>query len=190
MVIRDARVASLLADKTRRQMLRMLKIREMSVNQLAKALGKPASSIAHHMRCLKAVGLVEPAGERRRGNLVERFYRASARYYVVSYTIGEEDECTDQLKEWAKMVAEKAVSSLESFSYKPVDRARVSKLLNEFMALKQSTLEKLASRQVKPSRLSAPELHLLINLLTQLELHRNEKYQRLMEELSHLIVGG
>lgn len=187
LVIRDSEVAKLLADKTRCQILALLRIKDMSVNQLAKALGKPASSIAHHVKCLKSAGLVELTGERRRGNIIERFYRATARQYIVSYTLQYEEGL---LKEHAKITVEKAVAALESFGYKIVDGHKVADLFNEFMRLSQLTLERLAERQVKPSDLNTPALSLLLQVLTHLELYRDERYRRLMEELSSLIIKG
>ncbi|KYH37796.1 MAG: ArsR family transcriptional regulator [Candidatus Bathyarchaeota archaeon B24] len=188
-VIRDSNVAKLLADKTRRQILALLRVRDMSVNQLAKVLGKPASSITHHIKCLKSAGLVELAGERRRGNIIERFYRAAARHYVVSYALRYE-EGESLFRDHEKTVMEKTVAALENFGYKVVDERKVTRLLNEFMRLSQLMLERLAERQVKSSDLDTPALHLLLHMLLHLELYRDERYRRLMEELSDLIVGG
>lgn len=188
-VIRDSKVAKLLADKTRCQILALLRVRDMSVNQLAKVLGKPASSINHHIKCLKSAGLVELTGERRRGNIIERFYRATARHYVVSYALRYE-ECEGQFKDWMKTVMEKAVAALENFGYKAVDERKVIRLLNDFMRLRQFTLERLAERQVKPSDLDTPALHMLLHMLLHLELYRDNRYRRLMEELSSSIVEG
>lgn len=187
LVIRDSNVAKLLADRTRCQILALLRVKDMSVNQLAKVLGKPVSSISHHVKCLRSAGLVELAGERRRGNLIERFYRAAARHYVVSYALRYEEGL---LEDHVKTAVEKTAAALESFGYKAVDKRKVAKLLDEFMRLVQLTLEQLAERQVKPSDLNTPALRLLLQALLHLELYRDERYRRLMEELSSLITGG
>jgi len=185
MVIKDAEVAKLLADETRRQILNLLKIREMSTNQLAKILDKPASSIDHHLKVLKAAGLIELVYERRRGNIIERFYRASARHYIVSYSLSEKAESS--VKDWNEKLCGEVASLIESFGYKVSDMNKLTKLIEEFNVSKRMVLENLASKDVNPSALKPPASFLLMDILTHLELYRSEKYRRLMDELLSII---
>lgn len=46
-------------------------------------MGLPAQKVNYHVRTLVDAGLLVPAGERRRRNLVEKRYRATARSYVL-----------------------------------------------------------------------------------------------------------
>ena len=55
-----------------------------SAAALAARLGSTRQRINYHLRTLEAQGLVEPAGERRHGGLVERLLVATARSYLVS----------------------------------------------------------------------------------------------------------
>lgn len=50
---------------------------------LARRLGLPRQRVNYHVRQLEQQGLVEPAGERRRGNFTERLVRATARSYLI-----------------------------------------------------------------------------------------------------------
>ncbi len=50
---------------------------------LARRIGATRQKVNYHLRELERAGLVERAGERRAGNLVETLYRAGARTFLV-----------------------------------------------------------------------------------------------------------
>lgn len=185
LIIKDADVAKLLADETRCQILNLLKIKEMSVNQLAKILDKPASSIDHHLKVLKAAGLIELTYERRRGNIIERFYKASAKHYIVSYSLSERG--VSLFKDWNNKLSEDIVSLMQSFGYKISDVSKFTKLIEEFNVFKRMVFENLVSQNVDPSILKPPASFLLMDILTHLELYRSEKYRKIMDELLSII---
>jgi DNA-binding transcriptional ArsR family regulator len=54
---------------------------------VARVIGLPRQKINYHLKELARVGLVEHAGERRKGNFIEQLYRATARRFVVSSAI-------------------------------------------------------------------------------------------------------
>ncbi len=54
-----------------------------SAAEIARRMGLPAQKVNYHVRTLVDAGLLVPAGERRRRNLVEKLYRATARSYVL-----------------------------------------------------------------------------------------------------------
>lgn len=56
----------------------------VSAADLARRLGQPRQKISYHVRQLADAGLLEPAGEARKGNLLEKRYRATARSYVLA----------------------------------------------------------------------------------------------------------
>ena len=56
--------------------------------QLGQVIGQPRQKVNYHLKQLERSGLVELAGERRVGNMVERLYRASAGTFVVSPRLG------------------------------------------------------------------------------------------------------
>lgn len=88
-VIRDPAVAKLLADDTRRRILSLLRHAEMTPQQLAKFLGRNISSITHHLSLLERGGLVKVVRVSRRGNLIVKWYKATARRFIVSYELAE-----------------------------------------------------------------------------------------------------
>lgn len=55
-----------------------------SAAMLAVRLGLPRQKVNYHLKELERHGLVELAEERRKGNVTERVYRATAASYVIS----------------------------------------------------------------------------------------------------------
>ncbi|MPZ99281.1 MAG: helix-turn-helix domain-containing protein [Dehalococcoidia bacterium] len=62
-----------------------------SAATVARAIGQPRQLVNYHLKELKRAGLVEPAGERRKGNFVEQLYRAVAQSFVVSPRVAWSD---------------------------------------------------------------------------------------------------
>ena len=84
MIIKDPKVARLFADQCRRDILHNLRKREMTPCQLARLLEKNVSSISHHLNVLEKAGLVKQTRTLVKGNLVEKFYRAAAKNFIIS----------------------------------------------------------------------------------------------------------
>ena len=51
---------------------------------VARNIGRPRQQVNYHLKELARVGLVQSAGERRKGNFIEQLYQAIARRFVVS----------------------------------------------------------------------------------------------------------
>jgi DNA-binding transcriptional ArsR family regulator len=82
-VLESTDQAATLLDEVRLRILAELRTPD-SAAAVARRLGAPRQRIGYHIRALEAAGLIEPAGERRQGNYVERLLRASATHYVVA----------------------------------------------------------------------------------------------------------
>lgn len=72
-----------IAHPTRLRVLDALRDADSAAG-VARRLGEPRQRINHHVKELAKAGLLEPAGERRRGNFVEQLYVAAAGTFVVS----------------------------------------------------------------------------------------------------------
>ena len=83
-VVRDPEAFQLLADETRRKILYLLRVKEMTVNQLAEELGLTSQAVYHHARRLLNGRMIEVAREERVGHLIESYYRATAEDFLLS----------------------------------------------------------------------------------------------------------
>src|SRR4051812_28421028 len=83
-VIEDAEAAAVSLDPTRARLLAELAAAPASAAMLAGKVGLPRQKVNYHLKALERHGLVELAGERRKGNVTERLMRATAASYVIS----------------------------------------------------------------------------------------------------------
>ena len=71
-----------------------------SAAAVARRLGAPRQRIGYHVRALEAAGLIQPVGERRRGNYVEQLLQASATTYVVApQVLGDLGATSEEIKD-------------------------------------------------------------------------------------------
>lgn len=84
MVIREPEAFQLLADETRRKILYLLRVKEMTANQLSKELGITSQAVYHHIRKLLKGNMIEVVREERIGHLIESYYMATAEDFLLS----------------------------------------------------------------------------------------------------------
>lgn len=82
--IKDPEAFEILADETRRKIIYLLKVKEMTVSQMASEIGLTVQAIYHHIRKMKKIGVVEVAREERVGHFIETYYRSAAEMFNIS----------------------------------------------------------------------------------------------------------
>ena len=78
MTVSDPESFQLLADATRRKVVYLLRVKEMTVNRLAAELELTPQTVYFHVRKLLKGKMVEVVREERVGHLIESYYRATA----------------------------------------------------------------------------------------------------------------
>src|SRR5690349_23001889 len=81
-----------LGHPLRNTILGLLHERAATVNELAAALGRPKSTVAHHVKVLTEAGLLQVVRTRRVRAIEERFYGRRARMFYVALEESAEDE--------------------------------------------------------------------------------------------------
>ncbi|MFQ6052712.1 MAG: ArsR/SmtB family transcription factor [Candidatus Bathyarchaeia archaeon] len=189
LIIKDPEVAKLFADETRRRMLHRLRHHELSTADLARALGKSHSSIVHHLNLLKEAGLVEETRVERKRNLVQTFYRSTAKKFIISYSLTESLTPDAELLTWRREMLNRILEGLEAFGVEvpESERERVIELLEAYHTKEQKTFEEVVEQQVKPIALRGRTRAAIIRLLTRIKLSRDEEHARTVQELGELL---
>ena len=179
----------MLADETRRRMLHLLRHREMSTTDLAKALEKNHSSIIHHLNLLREAGLVEETREEKVRNMVQSYYRATANKFIISYSLSETLARDEDYSTWREDSHQRMMEGLETFGIKmPAgQRAQVVELIDTCSEREQIALEEVVEQQTDPGKLDRHVERALIQLMTNLKLSRDDEYSFAIRELNKLI---
>ena len=186
MIIKDPKVAKLFADETRREIPHNLRRREMTACQLARMLNKNVSSISYHLSALEKAGLIEQTRTVVKGNLVERYYQATAQKFIISYTLSEGViPGSEDISKWNKEICRIAAENLGIFGFKTCEerRDKIKRLIEKYASLERMTLEHLISKQKDSAKIIKPAMSLLLSLLTNALLLKNPNYLQVMEEL-------
>ena len=189
MIIKDPDVAKLFADETRRHILFHLRHKEMSTTDLAKALKKNHSSIIHHLNLLKGSGLVEETRSEQVRNLMQTYYRATARRFMISYTLGETLNEEGEDVPWQEGMVQSTLDALSSFGYKiseeNIDKAR--KLMNAFFLRDQKAYEEVLGKQTKEVGHRRGHGWNTIKMLKMLNLSEDSTFPEILAELDGLL---
>ncbi|WP_433494616.1 helix-turn-helix domain-containing protein [Micromonospora sp. CA-248089] len=100
-----------LADPLRSTLLELLLERAATVNEMARAVDRPKSSVAYHVNQLVDAGLLRVVRTRRVRAIEERFYGRVARtYYVGALTRAEDKQVVSRINGLAEAAAEAAAA--------------------------------------------------------------------------------
>jgi len=80
----DSKAFKLLGDKTRRKIIFLLRVKELTVSQISAELSVSPQTIYHHMKKLEREGLVEVIREERIDHIIESYYQTTAETFICS----------------------------------------------------------------------------------------------------------
>jgi len=131
-VINDPEAFQLLGDETRRKIIFLLRVKEMTVSQIAAELNITPQAVYHHIKKLRKGDMIEVAREERIDHLIESYYRATAETFYCS--VGKTLRSTELAKEQMRSILNALKRLGFSLEY---DENRISQLLDAQRRLKE-----------------------------------------------------
>jgi len=95
----DPEAFKILADDTRKRMIFLLRVKEMTVSQIADQLDLTPQTVYHHIKRLVEADMVEVTREVRVDHLIESYYMATAEVFhlTVGKTSGGKETLTEMI---------------------------------------------------------------------------------------------
>ena len=116
-----------LSHPLRNTILGLLHERAATVTELATALGRPKSTVAHHVKVLTETGLLQVVRTRRVRAIEERFYGRTARLFYVGIERGPEgEELPRDFNDFEVAARESAAAFLEGKVWGFIRHARIT----------------------------------------------------------------
>jgi len=159
--ITDPESFQLLADETRRKIIYLLRVKEMTVGQLAQELNLTPQAVYHHVKKLVKGGMLEVAREERccSGHMIESYYRTTAE--VFSLSVGKARGTTSRDHKIAVEQAKASLEALKKLGFKiEYTDDQVSKLID----LEAQLAEKAKSGKFEDAIANLDELDLVTRL--------------------------
>lgn len=95
--IQSEEVLKLLGDPTRLEILRILIAKQATISQLGTFFHIHPARVRHHIKLLEKEGLVELVSVQTEKNYIEKYYRATAKMFLVNMAVLSEPTEKDQL---------------------------------------------------------------------------------------------
>ena len=170
--VSDVAEAAVLLHPLRLEILSLCR-EPASASELGRRLGLPRQRVNYHVRALERAGFLRPAGRRRRRNMIEQRYLASARAFVLSprilgpiaadwRDIGDNASSNyllalaEQVRRDLELASGRAAAegrSLSTFSLKSQFRFETPAQTAEFASAVREVVVEVIARRTRPNRL-------------------------------------
>ena len=184
-IITDPEVGKLLADDTRRRILRIISQEEMSATDLAKKLDKNHSSIVHHLNTLLDAGLIEVTKQEQVRNMIQPYYMAVSEDFHVSYRVTEALEEDPDYSAWTDTYIERLVEGLGMYGVDiPVEaKPKVKQLLLRCHIYNKRAYEERILRKNNDKDIGRYAQRSIAHIVSHVQLLNNAEYRKNIDEL-------
>ena len=188
-IITDPEVGKLLAEETRRRILRILSHEEMSATDLAKKLDKNHSSIVHHLNTLLEAGLITVTREEQVRNMIQPYYKAISEEFHVSYRVTEALEEDPDYSAWTDTYIERLVEGLGMYDVEIPDeiKPRVKQLLLRCHIFNKRAYEERIMRKTNDRDIGRYAQRCIAHIVSHVQLMENPEYRKNIEELREIM---
>jgi DNA-binding transcriptional ArsR family regulator len=182
-------VGKLLAERTRRRLLRVLSHEEMSATDLAKKLNKNHSSIVHHLNTLLEAGLITVTREEHVRNMIQPYYMAVSEEFHVSYRVTEALEEDPDYSAWTDNYLERLTEGLDMYEVVIPEelRSRVKQLLLKCHIFNKRAYEERILRKTNDKDIGRYAQRSIAHIVSHIQLMENPEYRRAIEELREIV---
>ena len=180
-VVTDPEVIKLMLESTRRQILNLLRSKEMTISQLSEILGKTPQTIYHHIEKLKEAGLVEVKRTEMKGNLIEKYYGRTADAFYINLYLGDEE-----LRYFARSRLKTKLGIFKALGYEFDDEKLLDimdRLLKKEHEYKTQISREIEENEEKLKDTSDEDIIHAIEWLSMARMARDGEFKKLMEEL-------
>jgi len=127
--ITDPESFQLLADETRRKIVFLLRVKEMTVSRIAEELNVTPQAVYHHIKKLLKGDMIEVVREERLGHLIESYYQATAETF--NFSLGQTSVRSSRSRKLAKEQETAILAALNKLGFKlEYDEKQVSQLVD------------------------------------------------------------
>jgi DNA-binding transcriptional ArsR family regulator len=186
MVLSDPEVVKVATETTRRNILALLRVNDLSISQLAEMLGKDQSTVYRHVKKLEKYGLIKVVGERKVHHIPEAVYGRVAKAYIIMPEI--EKNMKNSVMYYKRATARNAINAIKAMDYRIENERIFSRDFFRFL----NKLDKLTTEDWKNIEEKNIELdnRTFVNtflLLTLIKINEDPELKDYMEEIGELI---
>ncbi len=186
MVLNDPEIVKVATESTRRKILSLLRVNDLSISQISQILGKDQSTVYRHIKKLEAHGLIKVAGERKVHHIPEALYGRVAKTYIIIPEIDRNEH--NSIVYYKRGTAKEAMNAIKAMGYR-IDNERIfSRDFFRFLdALDKATADEWKKIEKKNINMDNRTFINTFLLLAMLKINENPDLKDYMEELGELV---
>jgi len=184
--VSDPEHVKLAIEDTRRDILSLLKVNDMTLTQMSETLDKDHSTIYRHVKKLEKAGYLEMVGEQKDHHIPKKVYSRTAKVFLLNPSSMESGVRTDITIDWEKKNAEKMVDFLEIMNYKVKEEEKeelIDELSKFFIDLKERVMDPISDEEEKIGEVSFPQLLRFEVLMYLLEKRKDKELEERFEKI-------
>lgn len=185
MVLSDPEVVKVATESTRRKILSLLRVNDLSISQIAQILGKDQSTVYRHIKKLEKYGLIKVVGERKVHHIPEAVYGRIAKAYII---VPDIDTMNSSIIHYKRGTAKEAMNVIKAMGYKIENERIFIRDLFRFL----DKLDKVTSEEWK--RIEKKNINIenrtFVNaflLLALIKINKNPELKDYMVEIGELV---
>ena len=186
MVLSDPEVVKVATEATRRNILSLLRVNDLSISQLSEILGKDQSTVYRHIKKLEKYGLIEMVGERKVHHIPEAVYGRVARTYIIVPEI--EKNMKNSVFYYKRATAKNAITAIKAMEYEVTNERIFSRdffrFLNKLDRLTSEDWKKIEEKHIDLDNRTFVNTFLLLALI---KINEDPELKDYMEEIGELI---
>ncbi len=130
-IFRDEEAIKVGLQETRSDILSLLKLNDLTINQIVDSLGKERSTIYRHIKKLEKHGYIKVKDEVLKGGAYEKVYTRTAKFFLMTPKNISSDKPTT-VGEWDKNQTEEVLKQLNAIGFKNDCSEELVEFLSKF----------------------------------------------------------
>ncbi|MBS3790699.1 MAG: winged helix-turn-helix transcriptional regulator [Candidatus Thermoplasmatota archaeon] len=164
----DSETLKIGLEKSRRQILDLLRVKNMTISQVAEALEKDQSTVYRHIKKLEEAGFIEVKGERKEHHIPERIYGRTAEVFLMAPEPISSGNTSAFGIAWNDEKVKECINMLEDIGYEVEKEGVIEELVDHFSELDREVNEELSRSLDEDSKIdfsSLMQIKFLISLI-------------------------
>lgn len=130
-IFRDEESIKTGLQETRSDILSLLKLNDLTINQIVESLGKERSNIYRHIKKLEKHGYIQVKEEVLKGGAYEKVYSRTAKFFIMTPKSISSDKPTT-VGEWDKDQTEQVLKQLDAIGFHNESSEELINMLSKF----------------------------------------------------------
>ncbi len=186
MVLSDPEVVKIATESTRRKILSLLRVNDLSISQIADIIGKDQSTVYRHIKKLEKYGLIKVVGERKVHHIPEAVYGRVARTYIIVPDIDRDE--SSSISHYKRATVKEVMKAIKSMGYS-IENERIFsrdyfRFLDKLDRETSKEWKKIEERHINMDNRTFTNTFLLLTLIKINEIPELKDY---MEEIGELV---